>query len=188
MGKFGPPGYASPAQQLLPQLFRWALVLEEKQFMAARRLAQSTNSTDNTVNLHLARGIPRAWLAHGEHLSVDSLPSSVGSVSYTLAWSDSHHLRANVELAVGAATACPLGTISLHLRLPPTLAVTSVSLRNQPFGGYSAAAEAISFEEKDLRHGRVDFIVEVSATTIPPVRIGSGSPSSAGRLRTTIIV
>lgn len=158
-----PPGYASPAQQLLPQLFRWALVLEEKRFMTARRLTQNT-STDNTVDLHLARGIPRAWLAYGERLSVRNLPSSVGNVSYTLAWSDKQHLLGNVELVVGVATACRLGTISLYLRLPPSMAVTSVSLHNQPFAGYSTSSEAISFEGKNLQQGgRAEFVVAVKS-------------------------
>ena len=168
-GEGEPPGYASPAQQLLPQLYRWALVYEEKAFMASRRLAKPGStplSTDNAVDVHLARGVPRQWLAKGERLAVKRVPTSGGNVSYALIWAeDGTAISASVELTKAASTACPLRTIWLHLRLPPQYSVKAVELRSKPFAGYDAAEQAIALSARDLVGGAADMHILVTETS-----------------------
>jgi hypothetical protein len=66
-------------------------------------------------DLELALGIPRTWLASGEHIGVDNAPTNYGEVSYELRYDVSKgNLKGRVSLP-----AEPLpGALIVHVRLP----------------------------------------------------------------------
>ena len=60
--------FCIPAQQTIPLLVRWMLVLEDS----------------DADRLYLGRGIPRAWFATGRPVQIESAPTRWGDVSFSL--------------------------------------------------------------------------------------------------------
>jgi hypothetical protein len=76
--------YCTPAQQAIPLLLRWMLVLEDS----------------NEDRLYLGRGIPRSWLASGRPIRIQQAPTRWGGVSIQLAAEPgSRTLHAEVEFS-----------------------------------------------------------------------------------------
>jgi len=64
----GLPLFCMPAQLTIPLLLRWMLAFEE----------------DDAERLHLARAVPRVWLASGRPISIAGAPTRWGEVDLTL--------------------------------------------------------------------------------------------------------
>jgi hypothetical protein len=60
--------YCVPAQQTIPLLLRWMLVLEDS----------------DEDRLYLAKGIPREWVISGKEIGVEQAPTRWGRVSFSL--------------------------------------------------------------------------------------------------------
>jgi len=60
--------YCVPAQQTVPLLVRWMLVLEDS----------------DEDRLYLAKGVPRAWVASGKKIGIEPAPTRWGPVAFSL--------------------------------------------------------------------------------------------------------
>jgi GNAT superfamily N-acetyltransferase len=114
--------YCVPAQLAVPALVRWMLVFEQPV----------------ADELWLARAVPRAWLAHGQRLSVESAPTRWGPVGYAVR---SHLDEGRLEATVTLPASAPQETW-LRLRLPLGHRIATAALDGQPVG-VDRAREAV---------------------------------------------
>src|SRR6266513_2545375 len=88
-----------PAQQTIPLLIRWMLVLEDS----------------DEERLYLAKGVPRDWLASGKEIRIDRAPTRWGRISFRLvAMPAAKSIAASVELARSGSPK----EVHVKLRLP----------------------------------------------------------------------
>jgi len=105
--------YCVPAQQTIPLLVRWMLVLED--------------SDDDT--LYLAKGVPREWVGSGKEIHIEHVPTRWGRVSFDLvAKPEAKQVVGNVELSGGAAPK----EVHFKLRVPAQMPLQSVTVNGQP--------------------------------------------------------
>jgi len=104
--------YCVPAQQTIPILVRWMLVLED---------------SDEEI-LYLAKGVPRDWIASGKEIRIESAPTRWGRVSFDLIAKSEKSLVGHVELAG------PKAPKELHfkLRVPAQMRLARVTVNGQP--------------------------------------------------------
>jgi hypothetical protein len=101
--------YCIPAQQTIPLITRWMLVLEDS----------------DEDRLHLAKGVPRQWVASGKRISIERAPTRWGRVSFTL------QTKLETGTVVGQvefAGANPPAELNFKLRLPPERKLGSVTV------------------------------------------------------------
>ena len=107
--------YCVPAQQTIPLLVRWMLVLEDS----------------DEDRLYLAKGTPRQWLASGKAISIERTPTRWGQVSFALqAPTATNAVVGHIELT-GATVP---KEVHLKLRLPSGRVLRSASVNAQPAG------------------------------------------------------
>src|SRR3984957_10704445 len=105
--------YCVPAQQTIPLLVRWMLVLED---------------SDEDI-LYLAKGMPREWVGSGEEIRIEQAPTRWGKVSFHLnAKPDAKSIAGQVELT---GTKLPR-EVHFKLRLPSNTPLQSVSVNGKP--------------------------------------------------------
>ncbi|MGB6877449.1 MAG: hypothetical protein WBD87_15590 [Candidatus Acidiferrales bacterium] len=110
--------FCIPAQQTIPLLVRWMLVLED--------------SDDD--RLYFAKGIPRDWLASGKEIRIDQAPTRWGKVNLKMvADTGAKSVTANVLLARSGAPK----ELHVKFRLPKDNSLQSVTVngRSAKFGG-----------------------------------------------------
>jgi hypothetical protein len=101
--------FCMPAQQTIPLLVRWMLVLED---------------SDQDI-LYLGKGLPRAWVVSGERIGIENAPTRWGRVSFELrAETSTTSITGRVRLA---AVGKP-GQVHLKLRLPRQHRLSRVSV------------------------------------------------------------
>jgi hypothetical protein len=105
--------YCIPAQQTIPLLVRWMLVLE-----------------DSDVDiLHLAKGVPREWVGSGKQIRAEGVPTRWGRVTFDLAvQQEAKVLTGNVELS-GASLP---KEVHFKLRLPKNMPLQGMTVNGQP--------------------------------------------------------
>jgi hypothetical protein len=105
--------YCVPAQQTIPLLTRWMLVLED---------------SDEDL-LYLAKGVAREWVGSGKEIRIEHAPTRWGQVSFSLmAKPESKVVVGNAELS-GAATP---SKVHFKLRLPTQMPLQSVAVNGEP--------------------------------------------------------
>jgi hypothetical protein len=105
--------YCVPAQQTIPLLVRWMLVLEDS----------------NQDRLYLAKGLPRKWVASGKKIGIERAPTRWGRVSFTLqAQPAANAVVGHVELT-GAKVP---EEIYFKMRLPSGSSLRSVTVNGEP--------------------------------------------------------
>jgi hypothetical protein len=92
--------------------------------------------------LHLAPGVPRAWLAPGQHFGVQSMASRFGPVSYRV---ESGADTATVRIHLPAPRS--LKEVVLHLRRPDGRAIRAVTVNGVAHAGFDAVQETITVTE-----------------------------------------
>jgi len=110
--------FCIPAQQTIPLLMRWMLVLEDS----------------DEDRLYLARGVPRDWVISGKEIKIEQAPTRWGRVSFNLrAQPETKRVVANVVLARAGQPQ----EVHVKLRLPAgkTLVSASVNGRSVGLGG-----------------------------------------------------
>jgi hypothetical protein len=91
--------FCIPAQQTIPLLVRWMLVLEDS----------------DEEKLYLAKGVPRDWVASGKEIRIDQAPTRWGRISFKLvAMPATKSIAASVELARSGSPK----EVHVKLRLP----------------------------------------------------------------------
>jgi hypothetical protein len=105
--------YCVPAQQTIPLLVRWMLVLEDS----------------DEERLYLAKGMPRDWVASGKEIRIEQAPTRWGKVSFSLlAKPSAKSIVGQVELT-GTR---PPEEVHFKLRLPAQTPLQSVTVNGQP--------------------------------------------------------
>jgi hypothetical protein len=102
-----------PAQQTIPLLVRWMLVLEDS----------------DEDRLYLAKGVPRDWLVSGKDIRIDDAPTRFGRVSFSLAAKpSSKSIVGRVELSGERVPK----EVQFKFRLPLQATLQSVTVNGQP--------------------------------------------------------
>src|SRR5215831_2438501 len=105
----GTATFCIPAQQTIPLLVRWMLVLEDS----------------DEDRLYFGKGLPRDWVASGKEIKIDQAPTRWGRVNFSLLTSrDANRVVAKVELARPGAPK----ELHVKLRLPIRNQVRQVSV------------------------------------------------------------
>ena len=105
--------YCVPAQQTVPLLVRWMLVLED---------------SDEEI-LYLAKGLPREWIASEKRIQIQEAPIRWGRVSFSLAAkSQNKSVTATVELTGNSSPK----EIHLKLRTPTHMPIERVTVNGEP--------------------------------------------------------
>lgn len=104
--------FCMPAQQTVPLLVRWMLVLEDS----------------DAEKLYLAKGVPRDWVTSGKEIKVEQAPTRWGRVNFMMvAEPDSKSVTATAELTRPGAPE----ELHVKLRLPPQKDLRSVTVNGQ---------------------------------------------------------
>jgi hypothetical protein len=104
--------FCIPAQQTIPLLLRWMLVLEDS----------------DLERLHFGKGLPREWGVSGKPISIEQAPTRWGRVSYSLRTdSTAKRITAHVTLAHAGSPR----EIAVKLRMPVGLTVSAVSVNGR---------------------------------------------------------
>ncbi len=105
--------YCIPAQQTIPLITRWMMVLEDS----------------DEDRLYLAKGVPRQWVASGKRIGIEQAPTRWGRVSFTLQTKlESGAVTGEVEFA-GAK---PPAELNFKLRLPVNTKLRRVTVNGRP--------------------------------------------------------
>ncbi len=104
--------FCIPAQQTIPLLVRWMLVLEDS----------------DAERLYLAKGVPREWIASGKKIAMEQAPTRWGRVSFHMqADPGTHRVVTRVALPQGPAPK----ELHVKLRVPVTWRVSSVTVNGR---------------------------------------------------------
>jgi hypothetical protein len=104
--------YCVPAQQTIPLLVRWMLVLED---------------SDEEI-LYLAKGVPREWVASGKLIQIQRAPTRWGRVSFSLSTKREEKSVIGHVALMGATTPKEL---HFKLRLPVGMALERVTVNGE---------------------------------------------------------
>ena len=154
------PSFATPAGLTAPLFLKWLLVFEDP----------------ISRTLWLGRAVPRAWLAQGQRVGADGVPTAYGRLSFALCSSidASTDVQANVSLPASLLTAPPSGGFTLRLRVPGKLELQSATVGGQPWAAINATDATIHFAASALR--------EVGMGTRMQSIVGTFSASAGGAL------
>ncbi len=109
----GTATFCIPAQQTIPLLVRWMLVLEDS----------------DEDRLYLGKGLPRDWVASGKEIKIDQAPTRWGRVNFSLLTNlDAKRLFAKVELPRPGEPK----ELYVKLRLPSQSTLQSVTVNSRP--------------------------------------------------------
>jgi hypothetical protein len=103
--------FCIPAQQTIPLLVRWMLVLEDS----------------DEDRLYFAKGVPRKWVASGQPVRIDQAPTRWGKVNFQMI-ARGNSVVATVELAKSSAPK----EVHVKLRVPKDRPVRSVTVNGRP--------------------------------------------------------
>jgi hypothetical protein len=104
--------YCIPAQQTIPLLVRWMLVLEDS----------------DEDRLYLAKGVPHDWVVSGKEIRIDHAPTRWGRVSFRLAANPSaKSIVGHVQLMGERAPR----EVHFKLRLPEQIVLHSATVNGQ---------------------------------------------------------
>jgi len=117
--------FCIPAQQTIPLLVRWMLVLED--------------SDDD--KLYFGKGLPRDWVGSGKEIKIQQAPTRWGRVDFTMqAALEKKTVTARVTLAKPASPA----EIQVKFRLPSEFTLASVSVNGKPASFSGAHNDTVS--------------------------------------------
>lgn len=104
--------FCIPAQQTIPLLIRWMLVLEDSA----------------EEKLYLAKGVPRDWVASGKEIRIDQAPTRWGRIGFKLI-----AMPAEKRIVASVALAHPGSPKEVHLklRLPAQNKLLKVSINGK---------------------------------------------------------
>jgi hypothetical protein len=128
--------YCVPAQQTIPLLVRWMLVLED---------------SDEDI-LYLAKGLPREWVASGKLIQIERAPTRWGRVSFSLvAKPEAKTVAGQIELT---GTRGPR-QVHLKLRLPVRMPLQTVTVNGRPVSLGGVHNDTVVIQTAGARHFEV---------------------------------
>src|SRR6266487_3488034 len=109
----GTATFCIPAQQTIPLMVRWMLVLEDS----------------DEDRLYLGKGLPRDWVASGKEIKIDQAPTRWGRVNFSLRTNPkAKRIVAKVELPRPGEPK----ELYVKLRLPSQSTLQSVTVNSRP--------------------------------------------------------
>lgn len=100
--------------------------------VAVVRAVRDSLVMENGDALYLARGTDRDWLAGGRPVGITDAPTHFGRVTYTMCFdAAAKRLKGTVALTANPCAALPFASVTLHMRLPRSLHVTSANPESQ---------------------------------------------------------
>jgi hypothetical protein len=140
----GLPLFCMPAQMTIPLLVRWMLAFEE----------------DDADRLHLARALPRTWLASGQPITIADAPTRWGKIDLTLQ-ADPAARRVSARVVVGGPGRP--GETLLRLRAPKNWGLAAARVNGTPHPLSGSVTDTLIL---DSRRERI-FDVEVAYSAGP---------------------
>jgi hypothetical protein len=105
--------FCIPAQQTIPNMVRWMLVLEDS----------------DEDRLYFAKGVPREWVGSGKPVSIQQAPTRWGRVNMNLVSNpSSKSVTATVEIAQAGTPR----EIQVKLRMPKAITLSRVTVNGRP--------------------------------------------------------
>lgn len=128
--------FCIPAQQTIPLLVRWMLVLEDS----------------DEDRLYLGKGIPREWLASGKEIRIDQAPTRWGRVNFKIA--------ADANSKIATATVVLAGVrapkdLHVKFRLPKGNTIQNVTVNSRPAKLAGPHNDAVIFSPGPAKHFEV---------------------------------
>jgi len=109
----GTATFCIPAQQTIPIMVRWMLVLEDS----------------DEDRLYFAKGVPRAWVVSGQPVRINGAPTRWGRVNFAMAAQPaSRGIIATVELAQPGAPR----ELQVKMRVPARTPLRTVTVNGRP--------------------------------------------------------
>ena len=128
--------YCVPAQQTIPLLVRWMLVLEDS----------------DEDRLYLAKGLPREWVASGKEIRIENAPTRWGRVGFSLVTKPaSKTIVGHVELR---GTTVPQ-ELHFKLRLPTHALLKTVTVNGRPAALGGVYKDTVMIHTKNHRNFEV---------------------------------
>jgi len=118
--------FCIPAQQTIPLLVRWMLVLEDS----------------DEDRIYFGKGLPREWVASGKEIRISEAPTRFGRVSFSMA-ADRAAKKVNAKINLGKAGG--VKEVHLKLRMPLANAVRRVTVNGRVVELGGAAHDTIVF-------------------------------------------
>jgi hypothetical protein len=106
------PLFCIPAQQTIPLLVRWMLVLEDS----------------DEDRIYFGKGLPRDWVASGKEIKIEQAPTRWGRVSFSMV---ANPAAKKVNATVDLAKASGVKEFHLKMRLPERNALQSVTVNGK---------------------------------------------------------
>ncbi len=104
--------FCIPAQQTIPLLVRWMLVLEDS----------------DQDRLYFAKGLPRDWLLSGKPVGIEQAPTRWGRVNFKMEARGNSSVAASIGLDRGTAPK----ELHVKFRLPSIRSVRTITVNGQP--------------------------------------------------------
>jgi hypothetical protein len=124
--------YCVPAQQTVPLLVRWMLVLEDS----------------DEDRLYLAKGVPREWVGSGKEIGIEQAPTRWGKVSFSLVTKpSSKSIAGHVELSGANAPQ----EVHFKLRLPAHASLKAIAVNGQPVSLAGAGKDTVIIATRNER-------------------------------------
>jgi hypothetical protein len=127
--------FCIPAQQTIPLLTRWMLVLEDS----------------DKETLYLGKGLPREWVASGKEIKIERAPTRWGRVSFRMISDGASRASATVEIPKSGG----LKELQVKFRLPPKYALKSVTVNGKAAQVGGAHRDAAIFPAGNESHFEV---------------------------------
>jgi hypothetical protein len=105
--------FCIPAQQTIPVLLRWMLVLEDS----------------DEERLYFGKGLPRAWAGSGKPIHIQQAPTRWGAVSFSLV---SKPVEKSVTAVIELSAAGSPAEIEIKFRMPKNVHLHSVTANARP--------------------------------------------------------
>jgi len=125
--------FCIPAQQTIPLLVRWMLVLEDS----------------DDEKLYLAKGLPREWVTSGKEIKIQQAPTRWGRVDFNMqAAPEKKNIVSRVTLAKMASPA----EIQVKFRVPREFALTSAIVNGRPTGFSGSHGDTVVVQTRNAKN------------------------------------
>jgi hypothetical protein len=118
--------FCIPAQQTIPLLVRWMLVLEDS----------------DEDRIYFGKGLPREWVASGKVIRIAEAPTRFGRVSFSMK-ADPAAKKVNAKIDLGRAGG--VKEVHVKLRLPSANAVQRVTVNGRAVQLSGASRDTVIF-------------------------------------------
>jgi hypothetical protein len=129
----GTATFCIPAQQTIPLLVRWMLVLEDS----------------DEDKLYFGKGLPREWVTSGKEIKIQQAPTRWGRVDFAMqAAPEKKQAVAHVSLARAASP----GEIQVKFRVPNDYRLASASVNGKPASFSGIHSDTVAAQTRNAKN------------------------------------